>query len=101
MAEKLSRAISRATVEGMSRASIWSALVVVGVLAGPASAGVNEIKAVTFEPDASTTRVVVRSTASPTFSVYKLEKPTRVVIDVPTARLAASLLNQDSAEAGD
>ena len=57
------------------------------VLVGPADAGVNEVRAVAFEPDAATTRVVVRSTQTPTFSVYKLEKPTRVVIDVVQLRL--------------
>ena len=84
----------------MSRTTIWVATAAVAIAslaaAAPAHAGVNEVRTVTFEPDAATTRVVVRSTQTPTFSVYKLEKPTRVVVDVPNARLAASLLGHDS-----
>src|SRR5687768_13515559 len=83
----------------MSRTRIWIAVAALAVLTGPADAGVNEVRAVAFEPDAATTRVVVRSTQSPTFSVYKLEKPTRVVVDVPNARLSSALLGHDSVAA--
>src|SRR5678810_947140 len=84
----------------MSRTTIWVATAAVAIAslaaAAPAHAGVNEVRTVAFEPDAATTRVVVRSTQAPTFSVYKLEKPTRVVVDVPNARLASELTGSDT-----
>ncbi|MCX5741369.1 MAG: AMIN domain-containing protein, partial [Proteobacteria bacterium] len=43
------------------------------------------------------TRVHVRGEKTPTFTVYKLEKPSRVVIDIPQARLAESLRGHDTA----
>ncbi|NVB84119.1 MAG: AMIN domain-containing protein, partial [Kofleriaceae bacterium] len=69
-------------------------------LAQTASAGgQNEIRTVTTEQDGSATRVIVRSTQTPTFTVYKLERPTRVVVDVPNARLASALVGHDSTAA--
>ncbi|CAN5887976.1 hypothetical protein BH11MYX2_BH11MYX2_06750 [soil metagenome] len=53
--------------------------------------GKNEIRAVAFSEDAGMTKVVVRGALTPTFTVYKLEKPSRVVIDVPQARLAEAM----------
>ena len=67
--------------------------------AGPAFAdGKNEIRAVTFDDDAAgTTRVHVRGASTPTFTVYKLERPSRVVLDVPQARLADVLRGHEGA----
>lgn len=67
--------------------------------AGPAFAdGKNEIRAVTFDDDAAgTTRVHVRGASTPTFTVYKLERPSRVVLDVPQARLAEVLRGHEGA----
>ncbi len=56
----------------------------------------NEVRGVTFDEDGGATRVHVRGAQTPTFTVYKLEKPTRVVIDVPQARLAEAVRGHDS-----
>src|SRR5439155_24053263 len=56
----------------------------------------NEIRAVTFDQDGSATRVIVKSAQTPTFTVFKLEKPARVVIDVPNAHLAPALVGHDT-----
>ncbi|MDQ3301284.1 MAG: AMIN domain-containing protein, partial [Myxococcota bacterium] len=58
--------------------------------------GKNEIRAITFDEDAGTTRIHVRGAQTPTFTVYKLERPSRVVIDVPQARLAEALRGHES-----
>ena len=67
--------------------------------AGPAFAdGKNEIRAVTFDDDATgMTRVHVRGASTPTFTVYKLERPSRVVVDVPQARLGDALRGHEGA----
>ncbi len=67
--------------------------------AGPVFAdGKNEIRAVTFDDDASgMTRVHVRGASTPTFTVYKLERPSRVVVDVPQARLGEALRGHEGA----
>lgn len=69
------------------------------LVAGPAFADEkNEIRAVTFDDDsAGTTRVHVRGASTPTFTVYKLERPSRVVLDVPQARLADGLRGHEGA----
>jgi len=73
-------------------------LAVVAIQARPALAdGKNEIRAVTYEEDGGTTRVHVRGAQTPTFTVYKLERPSRVVIDVPQARLAEALRGHEGA----
>src|SRR4051812_6545679 len=59
--------------------------------------GKNEVRAVTFDEDGGITRVHVRGAQTPTFTVYKLERPTRVVIDLPQARLADALRGHESA----
>ena len=59
--------------------------------------GKNEVRAVTFDEDSGTTRVHVRGAQTPTFTVYKLERPMRVVIDLPQARLADVLRGHESA----
>ncbi len=75
-------------------------LVVVAAALGtsPAHAdGKNEIRAVSYDDDSGTTRIHVRGAQTPTFTVYKLERPTRVVIDLPQARLAENLRGHESA----
>src|SRR3954466_5863435 len=59
--------------------------------------GKNEVRAVTFDEDGGITRVHVRGAQTPTFTVYKLERPTRVVIDLPQARLADSVRGHETA----
>jgi len=48
----------------------------------------NRISAVGFVDDGQETRVEIRGSATPTFTVYKLERPTRVVVDIAGATLA-------------
>ncbi len=87
----------------LTRPMNWIATVAVAsaalMAARPALAdGKNEIRAVTFDDDAAgTTRVHVRGAQTPTFTVYKLERPSRVVIDVPQARLADALRGHEGA----
>src|SRR5947207_1846273 len=83
----------------MSPSRSWIVAVAVVMGTGAAHAGINEVKTVSFDADAATTHVVVRGTQTPTFSVYKLEKPTRVVVDVPNARLSSSLAGHDNVAA--
>ena len=59
--------------------------------------GRNEVRAVTFDEDGGVTRIHVRGEETPTFTVYKLERPTRVVIDLPQARLAEALRGHETA----
>src|SRR3954447_22931734 len=62
--------------------------------------GKNEIRAVTFDESSGTTpttNVHVRGADTPTFTVYKLERPTRVVVDIPQARLSDAMRSHDSA----
>lgn len=61
--------------------------------------GTNEVRAVTFDDNAGVTRVHVRGAQTPTFTVYKLERPTRVVIDMPQAQLADVLRGHESSAA--
>lgn len=61
--------------------------------------GRNEVRAVTFDESEGITRVHVRGEQTPTFTVYKLERPTRVVIDMPQARLADVLRGHESSAA--
>ncbi len=84
----------------MSPRTLIAAIVVVAstTLAPIAHAdGKNEIRAVTFDESGGTTSVHVRGADAPTFTVYKLERPTRVVIDMPQARLADAVRGHDSA----
>lgn len=82
-----------------SRYLIAAAAVVTAMSpASPARADAkNEVRAVSFEENGGITRVHVRGATTPTFTVYKLERPTRVVIDVPQARLAEALRGHESA----
>src|SRR5258706_2676636 len=82
----------------MSPRTWIAAFAVVAAIAPRAHAdGKNEIRAVTFDEDSGTTRVHVRGAQTPTFTVYKLEKPSRVVIDMPQSRLADVLRGHESA----
>ena len=55
--------------------------VVVG--SGPAHAGgKNAIRAIAIADDQGTTTIRAQGADTPTFTVYKLERPTRVVIDI-------------------
>ncbi|HSK02885.1 MAG TPA: type IV pilus secretin PilQ [Kofleriaceae bacterium] len=62
--------------------------------------GKNEIRAVAFDEDGGTTRVRLRGAQTPTFTVYKLERPARVVVDVPQARLAGALRRDKDKDQG-
>ncbi len=82
----------------MTRPNTWIAVAVLATAFVPTARadGPNEIRAVSFDEDAGVTRIRVRGAQTPTFTVYKLEKPSRVVIDVPRARLAESLRGHES-----
>src|SRR5262249_54481404 len=56
-----------------------------------APAGVNAIQRLDTREEGATTVVTIRGTSTPTFTVYKLERPERVVIDVANARLGVDL----------
>src|SRR5512147_41711 len=84
----------------MSQPRSWIAAVVVAAAMTPSPARAdskNEIRAVTFDDDGATTRVHVQGAQTPTFTVYKLERPSRVVVDVPQARLGEVLRGHESA----
>ena len=86
----------------MSPRSLIAAVVVVAstTIAPIAHAdGKNEIRAVTFDEagGAGVTSVHVRGADAPTFTVYKLERPTRVVIDMPGSRLSDVMRGHESA----
>ncbi|MDQ3364632.1 MAG: AMIN domain-containing protein, partial [Myxococcota bacterium] len=75
-----------------------AAIVTATLASSPARAdGLNEIRAVTYDEDAGTTRIHVRGAQTPTFTVYKLERPSRVVVDVPRARLAETFRGHEGA----
>src|SRR6266540_2203017 len=57
----------------------------------------NEIRAVSFNEDAGVTQIHVRGEQMPTFTAYKLDRPFRVVVDLPQAHLADALRGHDSA----
>jgi hypothetical protein len=59
--------------------------------------GKNEIRAVSYDDDNGTTHIHVRGAQTPTFTVYKLERPSRVVIDLPQAILGDALRGHESA----
>ncbi|HEY1546558.1 MAG TPA: type IV pilus secretin PilQ [Kofleriaceae bacterium] len=76
----------------------WIAVVVIAAAAAVAHAdGKNEVRAVTFDEDAGITRVHVRGAEAPMFTAYKLDRPSRVVIDLPRAKLADALKGHESA----
>ncbi|MGE0550559.1 MAG: type IV pilus secretin PilQ [Kofleriaceae bacterium] len=84
----------------MTHSKILTAAIVVVAAAAATPARADdktEIRAVTYDDDGGLTRVRIRGDRTPTFTVYKLERPTRVVIDVPRARLAESLRGHEGA----
>src|SRR5262249_9566802 len=56
-----------------------------------APAGVNAITKLESREEGATTIVTLRGTSTPTFTVYKLERPERVVVDVANARLGGDV----------
>lgn len=85
----------------MSPRSLIAAVVVVAstTIAPIAHAdGKNEIRAVTFDEAVGpgVTSVHVRGADAPTFTVYKLDRPTRVVIDMPGSRLSDVMRGHES-----
>ncbi len=84
----------------IAQKNVWFAAVVIAAALTPLAFadGKNEIRAVAFSEDpGGTTLVRVRGAQTPTFTVYKLERPSRVVIDVPQARLAEALRGHEGA----
>jgi len=60
--------------------------------ASAASAGGNNrITSIDHLEVTGATNVLVRGTGTPTFTVYKLQRPTRVVVDISNAKMAAKL----------
>jgi type IV pilus assembly protein PilQ len=59
--------------------------------------GNNEVRAVTYDEDGAITRIHVRGAETPTFTVYKLERPNRVVVDIPRAQLAEVMRHDNTA----
>jgi type IV pilus assembly protein PilQ len=81
-----------------SKSWIAAAAVTVAMYATAHAETFNEVRAVSFTDDGTgITRVNVRGDETPTFTVYKLEKPTRVVIDLPHAKLSDVLRGHESA----
>src|SRR5512142_3036433 len=67
-------------------------VLVVAALVGLAPAradtlALNGISRLTVREEGATTTVAIRRSATPTFTVYKLERPERVVVDVANVRL--------------
>ena len=72
------------------------AVAVLGV--APAWAGArNQVGAVAIDSDRDVTTIRVRGSETPTFTVYKLERPTRVVVDLASAELGAAVGGDDAA----
>src|SRR5690242_14092351 len=84
--------IHLATPASARLAAVFSAGIALA-LATPAHAGgsKNEIRDVSIEDRGSVTEIRLRGSGTPTFSVYRLERPTRVVVDVAQATLAESV----------
>ncbi|MCB9561351.1 MAG: AMIN domain-containing protein, partial [Kofleriaceae bacterium] len=81
--------------------SVAALLVATLALVRPADAGgKNRIDAVSFDDAGQATTIRIRGTAVPTFTVYKLERPNRVVIDIAGAELSRKVRDaQDNGEA--
>ena len=52
---------------------------------------VNGVSKLSVGEDGQTTVVTIRGTTTPTFTVYKLERPERVVVDLANARLTGDV----------
>src|SRR6185503_6341202 len=72
-------------------ARVVSVAVLVAIAAPSAFADKNEIRAVAIEEHAGVTQIRGRGIATPTFTVYRLDRPTRVVVDVAQATLAEAV----------
>ena len=78
---------------------IAALLVATVAVVRPADAGKNRIDAVRFDDAGQSTTIRIRGTSVPTFTVYKLERPNRVVIDISGAELGPKVkAQQDNAE---
>ncbi|RMH43041.1 MAG: type IV pilus secretin PilQ [Deltaproteobacteria bacterium] len=75
-------------------AAILAALLVPAATAA-ASPARNRVVSVEAGEHAGKTTIAIRGTATPTFTVYKLGSPNRVVIDIANAELAADVGAQD------
>lgn len=56
----------------------------------------NQIRAITFSEDSGTTKVRIAGSEVATFTVYKLERPSRVVLDVARAELSDELRGHEA-----
>jgi type IV pilus assembly protein PilQ len=79
---------------------VMPVLAAAALLLGPTSAGAkparNSVSAVDAgEADTGATTVAIRGSRTPTFTVYKLKRPSRVVVDIANAELAKSLRGED------
>src|SRR5215468_10156638 len=76
----------------------FAVVLAAAVLQVPAArADVTWIRALDVTQRAEVTRIQVRSSRSPAFTVYKLERPSRVVLDLPRAQLAEALTGHETA----
>src|SRR5262245_48417765 len=62
-------------------------ILLVGMGTAHADPALTGIARLAVSEDGATTTVTIRGSATPTFTVYKLERPERVVVDVANARL--------------
>jgi type IV pilus assembly protein PilQ len=77
-----------------SRFAIATALVIASLLsrdAAEAAKPLARVTAIESRDDGASSIVTIKGTSTPTFTVYKLEKPERVVVDVANARLDADV----------
>lgn len=84
---------------GSTRTFGVASLVVIAAvaLARPARAeSRNQIRAITLAEDGATTKVRIAGSEVATFTVYKLERPSRVVLDVARAELADELRGHEA-----
>src|SRR2546430_1476938 len=83
----------------MRHPGLWFAvaLAVVATTTHARAGTTSEVRAVDVSSNAEITRIRLRAAKALSFSVYKLERPARVVVDLSRARLAESLAAHDSA----
>src|SRR5262245_44248572 len=74
-----------------TRVRLLIALSLLGSGAARAEPTLNGISRLVVHEDGATTTVAIRGSTTPTFTVYKLERPERVVVDVANARLAGEV----------
>src|SRR5262245_10402759 len=66
---------------------VFLAVSILSVGVANAAPAVNGVSKIGVREEGATTVVTVSGTATPTFTVYKLERPERVVVDLANARL--------------